>query len=239
MDRNHLWRKILKSIIFLGVIMILICLIQNFDIYNVDKIMGSLHQMADKNAVKIPFILISVVMVVFFVPISAVAAAAGLLFKLNGILYVSLAGFLAALVTYAFAKLYRTNVEKWIFKLYRRKERDVPLEEMLERIREHGFSYALFIRALPFMPYSLGNLIFGMSTISFLDYISTTIITVVVGQGINVFLVSMASEFSVQKAGTLVAILLKGLYFFMIYTWSKKYSYHSNEGKDPEGEGLS
>lgn len=239
MGTKNGWNKFFKSVVFLGFIFALICLVQNFDIYNVDKVMDRLHIMAEKSSVKIPFILIATVLLVFFVPISPVAAAAGLLFRIEGILYIIIAGFFASLISYAFAKLYRSNVEKWIFKLYRRKERDVPLEEMLERIREHGFSYALFVRALPFMPFSLGNLIFGVSTVSLMDYITTTLITVGVGQGINVFLVAMASDFSEQRVGTLFAVIIKGLYYYMIYTWSKRNSYHPEGKKIPEGEGIS
>jgi len=239
MGVNNGWNKFFKSIVFFGFIFALICLVQNFDIYNVDQIMDRLHLMAEESSVKIPFILIATVLLVFFVPISPVAAAAALLFKMEGIFYIVIAGLFAALISYAFAKLYRSNVEKWIFKFYNRKERDVPLEEMLERIREHGFSYALFVRALPFMPFSLGNLIFGVSTVSLMDYITTTLITVGVGQGINVFLVSMAADFSEQKLGMVLAVLLKGLYYYMIYVWSKKSSYHSEIKKVTESEGIS
>jgi len=239
MGVNNGWNKLLKSIVFFGFIFALICLVQNFDIYNVDQILDRLHLMAEKSSVKIPFILIATVLLVFFVPISPVAGAAGLLFKIEGIIYIVIAGLLAALISYALAKLYRSNVEKWIFKVYRRKEREVPLEEMLDRIREHGFSYALFVRALPFMPFSLGNLIFGVSTVSLMDYITTTLITVGVGQGINVFLVAMASDFSEQRIGTLLAVLIKGLYYYMIYAWSKKSSYHPETKKMTEGGGIS
>jgi len=239
MGVNNGWNKFLKSIVFFGFIFALICLVQNFDIYNVDQILDRLQLMAEKNSVKIPFILIATILLVFFVPISPVAGAAGLLFKIEGIIYIVIAGLLAALISYALAKLYRSNVEKWIFKFYRRKEREVPLEEMLDRIREHGFSYALFVRALPFMPFSLGNLIFGVSTVSLMDYITTTLITVGVGQGINVFLVAMASDFSEQRIGTLLAVLIKGLYYYMIYAWSKKSSYHPETKKMTEGGGIS
>ena len=239
MDRKNVLSKVIKSAVLIGSIVGLVCLVQNYDIYNVDKIMDTLHTMAENNSVKIPFILISTVLLVFFVPISTVAAAAGLLFQIEGIIYIVIAGLLASLISYVFAKLYRSNVEKWVFKFYRRKEREVPLDEVLERIREHGFSYALFVRALPFMPFSLGNLIFGVSTVSLMDYISTTLITVGVGQGINVFLVAMAADFSEQKLGTVLAVILKGLYYYMIYAWSKKSSYHPEAKKMTEGEGLS
>jgi len=239
MGKKNGWNKIFKSVVFIGFIFALVCLVQNFDIFNVNKIMDRLQLMAESSSVKIPFILIATVLLVFFVPISPIAASAGLLFKVEGIIYIVIAGILAALISYAFAKLYRSNVEKWIFKFYRRKEREVPLEEMLERIRDHGFSYALFVRALPFMPFSLGNLIFGVSTVSLMDYITTTLITVGVGQGIMVFLAAMASDFSEQKLGTVLAVLLKGLYYYMIYAWSKKSSYHSEIKKMTEGEGLS
>ncbi len=239
MNRKNVLSKVIKSAVLLGSIIGLACLVQNYDIYNVDKIMDTLHTMAENNSVKIPFILISTVLLVFFVPISTVAAAAGLLFQIEGIIYIVIAGLFSSLIAYAFARLYKSNVENWIFRLYNKKTREVPLEEMLDRIREHGFSYALFVRALPFMPFSLGNLIFGVSTVSLMDYITTTLITVGVGQSINVLLVAMASDFTEQKVGTLIAVMLKALYYYMIYAWSKKNSYHPEVKKISEGEEVS
>lgn len=236
MDTGNVWKKILKSVVLLGFIFLFFYLVQNFDIYNVDRILGTLHEMAEKSSVRIPFIIIATVLLVFFVPISPVAGAAGLLFEVSGILYITLAGLLAAMISYAFAKLYRGNVEKWIRRIYTRKEREVPLEEMLLRIRDHGFSYALFVRALPFMPFSLGNLIFGVSTVSLMDYVTTTLITVGIGQGINVLVIAMASDFMEQKTGTLLAVALKAAYYYMIYAWSKKYRYHATEEKVLERE---
>lgn len=83
-------------------------------------------------------------------------------------------------------------------------------------------SYALFVRAIPFMPFQVGNLLFGVSSVTLWDYITTTLITVTIGQGITVFLVSMASDFMAQKAGTVFGLLLKGLYYFGIYYIMKK-----------------
>ena len=236
MDSGNAWNKIFKSVVLLGFIYAFFYLIQNFDIYNVDRIIDTLHEMAEKSSVKIPFIVIATVLLVFFVPISPVAGAAGLLFEISGVLYITLTGLLAAMISYVFAKLYRENVEKWIRRIYARKEREVPLEDMLLRIRDHGFSYALFVRALPFMPFSLGNLIFGVSTVSLMDYITTTLITVGVGQGINVFLIAMASDFTQQKTGTLFAVVLKAVYYYMIYAWSKKNRYHASEDKSLKAE---
>ena len=107
-------------------------------------------------------------------------------------------------------------------KLYQRKEREIPLEELYEKIKDHGFSYALFVRALPFMPFQVGNLLFGVSSVTLWDYITTTLITVAIGQGITVFLVSMAADFMAQKTGTVIGLLLKGLYYFGIYYIMRK-----------------
>ena len=59
MDSGNVWSKILKSVVLLGFIYAFFYLVQNFDIYNVDQIIDTLHEMAEKSSVKIPFIVIA------------------------------------------------------------------------------------------------------------------------------------------------------------------------------------
>lgn len=229
MNTRKIITRIIKGSIIVSFILILTYLVQNFDIFNVENIIDRMHEMAKSNSVIIPYILITTILLIFFVPISPLAGMAGLLFELKGILYITLAGLLAAVISYLLARVFRTDVEKKVEKFYNKKERELPLDVIYDRIRVHGFSYALFIRALPFMPFSTGNFIFGVSKISFLDYVTTTLITVGIGQGINVFLVAMAADFTEQKAGILAAMVLKGIYYYMIYFWSKKSNEHFPE----------
>lgn len=226
MDTKKVLTRIIKGTVIVSFIVILTFLVQNFDIYNVDKIIDTMHEMAKTSSVIIPYILITTILLIFFVPISPLAGMAGLLFELQGILYITIAGLLAAVISYLLARVFRSDVEKKLEKYYYKKERELPLDVLYERIRLHGFSYALFTRALPFMPFSTGNFIFGVSKISFMDYVTTTLITVGIGQGINVFLIAMAADFSEQKAGIIVAMALKGIYYFAIYAWSKRSNEH-------------
>ncbi len=59
-----------------------------------------------------------------------------------------------------------------------------------------------------------------------MDYVTTTLITVGIGQGINVFLLAMAADFREQSSGIILALVLKGIYYYMIYVWSKKNNEH-------------
>lgn len=226
MNTRKVLTRIIKGTIIVSFIVILTLLVQNFDIYNVDQIIDRLHEMAKTTSVIIPYILITTILLIFFVPISPLAGMAGLLFELRGILYITIAGLLAAVISYLLARVFRSDVEKKVEKYYYKKDREIPLDVIYERIRVHGFSYALFIRALPFMPFSTGNFIFGVSKISFMDYVTTTLITVGIGQGINVFLLAMAADFREQRAGIILALVLKGIYYYMIYVWSKKNNEH-------------
>ena len=178
--------------------------------------------MGDARLVKLLFVGVATVLLIFFVPVSTVAATAGLLFELDGILLITVSGLLSALLSYGLAKIFKSDASRWVEKIYRRKEREIPLEELYEKIKEHGFSYALFVRALPFMPFQVGNLLFGVSFVTLWDYMTTTFITVTIGQGITVFLVSMAADFMAQKTGTVIGLLLKGLYYFGIYYIMRK-----------------
>ena len=214
--------RFLKTAVLVTFFVLFAYLLKNFNIFDTEGLLKDLHVMGDTGLVKLLFVGIATVLLVFFVPVSTVAATAGLLFELDGILLITVSGLLSALVSYGLAKIFKSDATRWVEKLYRRKEREIPLEELYEKIKEHGFSYALFVRALPFMPFQVGNLLFGVSSVTLWDYMTTTLITVAIGQGINVFLVSMAADFMAQKAGTVIGLLLKGLYYFGIYYIMKK-----------------
>ena len=214
--------RFLKTAVLVTFFVLFVYLLKNFNIFDAEGLLTDLHVMGDARFVKLLFVGVATVLLIFFVPVSTVAATAGLLFELDGILLITVSGLLSALLSYGLAKIFKSDASRWVEKIYRRKVREIPLEELYEKIKEHGFSYALFVRALPFMPFQVGNLLFGVSSVTLWDYMTTTFITVTIGQGITVFLVSMAADFMAQKTGTVIGLLLKGLYYFGIYYIMRK-----------------
>lgn len=214
--------RFLKTAVLVTFFVLFVYLLKNFNIFDAEGLLTDLHVMGDARFVKLLFVGVATVLLIFFVPVSTVAATAGLLFELDGILLITVSGLLSALLSYGLAKIFKSDASRWVEKIYRRKEREIPLEELYEKIKEHGFSYALFVRALPFMPFQVGNLLFGVSSVTLWDYMTTTFITVTIGQGITVFLVSMAADFMAQKTGTVIGLLLKGFYYFGIYYIMRK-----------------
>jgi len=214
--------RFLKTAVLVTFFVLFVYLLKNFNIFDAEGLLTDLHVMGDARFVKLLFVGVATVLLIFFVPVSTVAATAGLLFELDGILLITVSGLFSALLSYGLAKIFKSDASRWVEKIYRRKEREIPLEELYEKIKEHGFSYALFVRALPFMPFQVGNLLFGVSSVTLWDYMTTTFITVTIGQGITVFLVSMAADFMAQKTGTVIGLLLKGLYYFGIYYIMRK-----------------
>lgn len=214
--------RFLKTAVLVTFFVLFAYLLKNFNIFDAEGLLTDLHVMGDTRFVKLLFVGVATVLLIFFVPVSTVAATAGLLFELDGILLITVSGLLSALLSYGLAKIFKSDASRWVEKIYRRKVREIPLEELYEKIKEHGFSYALFVRALPFMPFQVGNLLFGVSSVTLWDYMTTTFITVTIGQGITVFLVSMAADFMAQKTGTVIGLLLKGLYYFGIYYIMRK-----------------
>lgn len=214
--------RFLKTAVLVTFFVLFAYLLKNFNIFDTEGLLTDLHVMGDTRFVKLLFVGVATVLLIFFVPVSTVAATAGLLFELDGILLITVSGLLSALLSYGLAKIFKSDASRWVEKIYRRKVREIPLEELYEKIKEHGFSYALFVRALPFMPFQVGNLLFGVSSVTLWDYMTTTFITVTIGQGITVFLVSMAADFMAQKTGTVIGLLLKGLYYFGIYYIMRK-----------------
>ena len=214
--------RFLKTAVLVTFFVLFVYLLKNFNIFDAEDLLTDLHVMGDARLVKLLFVGVATVLLIFFVPVSTVAATAGLLFELDGILLITVSGLLSALLSYGLAKIFKSDASRWVEKIYRRKVREIPLEELYEKIKEHGFSYALFVRALPFMPFQVGNLLFGVSSVTLWDYMTTTFITVTIGQGITVFLVSMAADFMAQKTGTVIGLLLKGFYYFGIYYIMRK-----------------
>ena len=122
MNTRKVLTRIIKGTIIVSFIVILTLLVQNFDIYNVDQIIDRLHEMAKTSSVIIPYILITTILLIFFVPISPLAGMAGLLFELRGILYITIAGLLAAVISYLLARVFRSDVEKKVEKYYYKKD---------------------------------------------------------------------------------------------------------------------
>lgn len=130
--------RFLKTAVLVTFFVLFAYLLKNFNIFDAEGLLTDLHVMGDTRFVKLVFVGVATVLLIFFVPVSTVAATAGLLFELDGILLITISGLLSALVSYGLAKIFKSDATRWVEKLYQRKEREIPLEELYEKIKDHG-----------------------------------------------------------------------------------------------------
>lgn len=223
---NSRFIKVTVIILFIGIFSYLIF---HFDIFNRDKIINILGREGSSPTFEIFFLIATSILLVFFVPISWLSLAAAIFFGLKGALLISLAGLLSSSISFGLARIFKDNASALIERLYHRKERKLSLEEIYSKIKSYGFGYVVFIRSMPFIPFSILNYIFGISIISFKSFFLATLLCVSLGQTINVFFFYKAIRIGEGPLDTIIAATIKGLYFLAIFLWQRKSKYSAKE----------
>lgn len=221
--------KYLKMFVVAIFLLTFICLIVKLDIFNKEHLLELISEREANSNFNVYFTLITAILLVFFVPISWLSLSAAIFFGIRGIILITLAGMISSILSFGIARIFKEDVSKWVERIYYRKERKVTLEEIYSKVKEYGFSYVFFIRSMPFIPFSIGNYIFGISFVSFRDFLLATLLAVSVGQGINVYFFHKAINIGKSPLDAIVAAVLKGLYFLIIILWQKKSKYISKE----------
>ena len=117
-------------------------------------------------------------------------------------------------------------------KVYNRKERKLTLDEIYSNITKYGFGYIVFIRSMPFIPFSIGNYIFGLSFMTYKEFIVATLLSVSIGQSINVYFFYKAMQIGEKPLDTLIAGAIKGIYFLVIFIWARKSKYNTKKEEE-------
>ena len=163
-------KEIIKFIILIIIITLLIITIRYFLDFDLIKI----KEIINKSGIWGPlaFIATCSLTILFFIPLTSLDLAAGLLFSVfNGVLYITVASTLSAILLFWLARLLgQSFVEKII-------ERRFPkLIHYDKKISQNEFMTAFFFRIIPIFPFQGMSLILGLSKISFAKYLLGTII---------------------------------------------------------------
>ncbi|MBZ2174859.1 VTT domain-containing protein [Schnuerera sp. xch1] len=226
MNRDY---RHLKIGILAGFILIFTYLILSFDIFNRNSIFTLITQDIYSMGMEIIFIGVVTILLIFFVPISWLSAISAVLFGLRGAIFISIGGILSAIISFSIARIFKDDVSRIIDRIYYRKKRKLTLDEIYLKIKKYGFGYVLFLRSLPFIPFSMGNYIFGISFIPFKQFVFATLLAVSIGQGINVYFFDKALRIGENPIDTLIAGVIKGIYFLVIFLWSRKSKYNAKD----------
>ncbi|OPL08549.1 MAG: hypothetical protein AVO33_09975 [delta proteobacterium ML8_F1] len=222
------FRKIQQDIEAVGIIALVLVttyLAMELKIFDRENLITWATQGSQASQIEVIFVLVGFLLLLVFVPISWVSAAAAIIFGLSGIRYLVLAATASALVAFCFARRYKDRFQAVFWEKYHRKKRKKDLEEIYEGLESHGFAYVLFLRTAPVVPYSLGNYIFGLSYVSFKDFALATLIALPLGQGINIYFFDKALRFGESPGDALVAAGIKGAYLLIIFLWSRRSRY--------------
>ena len=153
-----------------------------------------------------------------FFPAAVLSASAGVIWGLQGFLYLQIAANLSAVGEFLIARYFaRETVEKFL------KGKSKNLDEAISR---KGFLTVLLIRLIPNLPWDIQNLGLGLTNVRFKDYFLATLLGI--GPGSFALVYFGASFISViTNPKHFWKILLAfaffiGIYYFQKYLKSKK-----------------
>jgi len=215
----------IEAVAIIAFVLIFAYLAMELRIFDRENLIQAATQGSKINRIELIFVFLSTLLLLFMVPISWVSAGAAIVFGIQGISYVVMAGLLGALAAFSFSRQYRDRFEAVFWKKYHSRPRKKDLEEIYSEIETYGFGYILFLRTVPMVPYSLGNYLFGLSFVSLKDFLLATLLALPLGQGINIYFFDKALRFGESPGDALVAALVKGAYLLLAYLWSRKSRY--------------
>ncbi|MEX0936849.1 MAG: TVP38/TMEM64 family protein [Pirellulales bacterium] len=142
------------------------------------------------------FVVIYIIGCVLFVPGSLLTIGAGMIFGLFvGTITVSIGSTLGAGAAFALA---RTVLRDWVDKATATMPRFQALDEAVGR---EGFKVALLTRLSPLFPFNLLNFAFGLTRVSFRDYMLASWIGMLPGAVLYVYIGTAAKSLAEAMAG--------------------------------------
>lgn len=222
-------KKGIKLLFGVALIVVFVYLIISLNIFSKESLEELFTSVKEDTSFGMFFTTLITLLMVFFVPISWFSALGAFFFGLKGFLYVIAAGIIAAIISFYIAKVFRKDVIKIINKLYRRKERDISLEQISRQLERHGIGYVFFMRSMPFIPFSIANYVSGLSSIRLKDYVIGTIMGLAPGQFATTYFFVKAVDVRQNPIGALIAGGIKAAYVFLVILWRRKSKYKTKE----------
>jgi uncharacterized membrane protein YdjX (TVP38/TMEM64 family) len=154
------------------------------------------------------FVLIYIVACLLFLPGSLLTVGAGMIFGLVvGTTTVSIGSTLGAGAAFLLA---RTVLREWIKKILASKPRFRALDEA---VGQEGFKVVLLTRLSPLLPFNLLNFAYGITAVSFRDYIIASWIGMLPGAVLYVYIGTAARSLTEVMSGRSHASVAEHVFF--------------------------
>jgi len=137
------------------------------------------------------FMVVFSIGVILFLPASVMSLGAGFAYGIVlGSVLVTIAGTIGAIVAFL---LSRYIARDWVTKIIARDKRFQRVDKAIET---NGFKFVLLTRLSPIVPYVLQNYTYGLTAVSLKDYCKASILGMLPGTFLYVYLGSMITEAS-------------------------------------------
>ena len=220
--KNHV-RILVVALFFLCFIMV-----ANFlPIYDQNALNDFFHQIQGNNYMAALFILITIVLTVFFVPISWFVAIGAVFFGLTrGFVYSLTAATIAAIISFSIIRIISGShihfVHLFMNSQFEKKNMNDKVEVISKHVENHGLKYMFFLRNVPLVPFVMLNYLSGISSVNFKDYALGSFLGMVPGIFISTFFFTRAVNLVDNPLEAILALLIKISYFIGILMWEKK-----------------
>jgi uncharacterized membrane protein YdjX (TVP38/TMEM64 family) len=171
------------------------------------------------------FICIGTILSMFFVPISWLTIISGILFGFcKGFGYTLISASLSCTMSFVIGRLFKKDLKDYIYKKFINSRWDIDIEAVSKRIEDSGLKYMFILRNIPLLPFTLVNYISGLSSIRFKDYLIGSILGMIPGIAIAVYLFSRAIDFTSSPKEIIFSFILASIYYSTIFFMVKKYN---------------
>jgi uncharacterized membrane protein YdjX (TVP38/TMEM64 family) len=217
------YNRYIRLIILILFVWIFFTLIQKFPIYNRVELEKFLENIRGNANFEIIFIVISIVMSVFFVPISWFIAAGAILFGvLKGFIYSLTAATTSAIISFIIAKCLKNSMPGFLMKKIYPSRLKISPETLARNIDQDGLKIMFILRNIPLIPFVAVNYISGMASIKFKTFVMGSFFGMVPGIFVSTFFFSKISDAQSDPFSAIMGLIVIIAYITLVLVLEKK-----------------
>lgn len=163
------------------------------------------------------FTLFSILLLVFFVPLSWISFFAAYFLGMRGFFSMIISGVIAAIISFSLARLYSRNIMSIVSKIYNRKERKYDLNYVSSLIDNYGIGYIIYLRNIPIIPFTLTSYVAGTTKINYFDYLIGSIVGLTPSLLLTIYFYTSVMNITNDIKGVIIAAILKGIQVGTVY----------------------
>ena len=207
-----------RILIFSVLVLTLLYLIFVVGIFNKDNLMELIQmQEGSSNNFFLIFTAFSIVLLVFFVPLSWISFFSAYFFGLKGFFAMIICGVISATLSFSIARLFNRSIMSMVTSFYNRKERKYDLDYISSLIERHGIGYIIYLRNTPVIPFTLTSYVAGTTKISFYGHLIGSAIGLAPSLFISIYFYTSIMNITHDIKGVIIASILKGIQILIVF----------------------